>query len=649
MTTPTGPSLRISAASIVVLCLIPFLFPDFSNATESFAVSPVDNFCARWFSSSIIRDEILYIDGGIQNYKGTNQSTPATGTSSSADNWLIKIPLSQSWDWKSNIVITGEPKNESNPRTGTTPPSLIRGTMFHGPANSTQVFAYGGSTYMNYSSPTFYFPDSSTYALWSYDYDSDGYPWAQHDISMPWKPNHGLDAEAVDQGLAFYLNGQIDWGTSQLTQGFNNNALYTPLDGMVVINLVDQTSVNISTPGLKNGPRVGGKMQYIDEIGNSGILVAIGGEIAEKPELADPGKGTMLSLATVDVFDIDSYLKDPKSNGTWYQQNTTGQVPEPRIDFCLTTVAAPDNSSFHIYLYGGYNPTQNNTAYDDVYILSLPAFHWTKVFINGATPRYGHDCHLAGKRQMLTLGGNITNFECDWEAKGIAVLDMSTITWGSVFLANETQYQVPQRLLGTIGGTVDGGATQRDPKAGWTDKMLKNVFAKKRNWDDSNDPALSKKGKKTNTRAIIGGVIGGVIGLVLLLALLYLVLKKRKRRNPHELPATESSPLPEELANEKKKYEMPGVNDEPAELPGPEAVELHAPRQAVEAPHDPIPAAAELPGTNVVQGGLHGIPHVRTPGDDLPELPVVHPGLRKPPSRTGMREVDKDEGRDIPT
>ena len=208
---------------------------------------------------------------------------------------MIKIPLNTTWDWKTTIKIFSEPKNVPNPKTGTYPLNLVRGTMFHGPANSSEIYQYGGTIYMgNTSAPQWTAPDASTYPLWSYKTDTDGYPWDQHDISQPWIPNHGLSAEAVDMGLAFYLNGQIDWGTSSLTQDFNNVSLYTPLDGMVIINLVEQTSVNISTPGLTRGPRVGGKMQYVDNVGEDGILVAIGGQVADQPQFANSSKGTMV-------------------------------------------------------------------------------------------------------------------------------------------------------------------------------------------------------------------------------------------------------------------------------------------------------------------------------------------------------------------
>jgi hypothetical protein len=115
----------------------------------------------------------------------------------------------------------------------------------------------------------------------------------------------------------------------------------------------------------------------------------------------------------VDVFDIDSYFRVPSGNGSWYAQATTGDIPDPRIDFCTVVMSAPDNWSHHIYLYGGRNPMKN-IGYDDVLILSLPSFTWTNVWPPGEAPRWGHNWHVAGKHQMLTVSGNLTNgLECD--------------------------------------------------------------------------------------------------------------------------------------------------------------------------------------------------------------------------------------------
>lgn len=86
------------------------------------------------------------------------------------------------------------------------------------------------------------------------------------------------------------------------------------------------------------------------------------------------------------------------------------------MDFCSVSISAADDSSHHIYIYGGHNYQENYTAnypnytgFDNVYVLTLPAFTWTPIFQNGASPRGVHNCHMAGKRQMITVGGNITN------------------------------------------------------------------------------------------------------------------------------------------------------------------------------------------------------------------------------------------------
>jgi len=105
--------------------------------------------------------------------------------------------------------------------------------------------------------------------------------------------------------------------------------------------------------------------------------------------------------------------------------------------------------------------------YDDVYVLSLPSFTWTKVY-SGANPRFGHTCHTAGKRQMLRVGGsldaslyavettgqlpNLSTMNCD-RKEGVALFDLSALTWSSFFNAHAPQYQVPGNVVDVIGGS----------------------------------------------------------------------------------------------------------------------------------------------------------------------------------------------------
>ncbi|EOA85557.1 uncharacterized protein SETTUDRAFT_161884 [Exserohilum turcica Et28A] len=563
---------------------------------------------------------------------------------------MITIPLNFTWDWKLNIIEHAHAKNVTNPSTGTLPPSQIRGHMFHGPPGQPEVYVYGGTTFMgNQSFEAYAWPDSSAYPLWSYTYQ-ESYPWGQYAKDTEWMPNHGAGAEAIDQGLAFYLNGQIDWGTSSTTlDSFpKTEAIYVPLQGMVIIDLNTQSGKNISTTKLRDGtPRVGGTMEYLPSVGSRGVLIALGGQI--QPSLASPfanvSAGSLIDFGTVDVFDINSYLQNPDSNGTWYSQKTNGEIPAPRIDFCTVAISSADNSSHHIYLYGGVDPI-TNTAYDDVLILTLPSFTWTNVWPLGEAPRWGHNCHVAGRRQMITVGGNKTNgLTCDWEIKGVAVWEMSTLTWGSVFMINLSNFEVPQKLLSVTGGNAHGNATKKDPALGWTDERLKTVFATPRKYTLSGNTTTTGNSQgKSHTGAIAGGVVGGVAGLSLIaVAALFLHRRHRKRHGPHEL---ENSPIGASPEGEKHKYELQVVNENsPAELFGDELKELETPRQAVEADHLPSTRRAELPGTNTAPGGLHGVPIIRTPGDELPERPEYVAGLRRPSQEsTSAAGVQNEEG-----
>lgn len=105
-------------------------------------------------------------------------------------------------------------------------------------------------------------------------------------------------------------------------------------------------------------------------------------------------------------------------------------------------------------MYGGRGI--NKKYFDDMYVLSLPSFTWTKLY-EGTSPRFGHTCHTVGGRSLLTVGGivnlNLTTQACDWEYRGVGVMDISTLTWGSVFDPNPKPYEVPRPVFEDIGGS----------------------------------------------------------------------------------------------------------------------------------------------------------------------------------------------------
>lgn len=183
--------------------------------------------------------------------------------------------MRDNWDWKTNITIQALQKTD-NEETGSNPPSLVRGALFEGPGNDSKIYTYGGTTFLgNTSFPGWSPTETNTYSLWSYD--TSTHAWDQYDVTKdsPLRPNRGSSAEVPTLGLSFYLNGQVDAGSSSVAgASLGNDTEF--LDGMIVLNTVNVGSQNLSTATLGN-PRVAGGLQFIEAIGANGALIAIGG------------------------------------------------------------------------------------------------------------------------------------------------------------------------------------------------------------------------------------------------------------------------------------------------------------------------------------------------------------------------------------
>lgn len=187
-------------------------------------------------------------------------------------------------------------------------------------------------------------------------------------------------------------------------------------------------------------------------------------------------------MNVIDVYDIAST--------TWYKQATSGASPPIRVDPCAVVFAAPDASSFNVYLYGGQNlqPYENQTQYSDIWILTVPSFTWIQVNLDGQSQppaRAGHTCN-AWNGQMVVVGGYVgSQISCD--SPGIYVFNASSLQWQNSYAAlsggdsqNEqaTQdtsgsglsgsygYLVPGAVQSVIGGGSSGSATATTPASG---------------------------------------------------------------------------------------------------------------------------------------------------------------------------------------
>lgn len=180
---------------------------------------------------------------------------------------------------------------------------------------------------------------------------------------------------------------------------------------------------------------------------------------------------------------------------------------------------------------------------------------------------------------MITVGGiassNVTA-TCDWESMGVAILDLTSMGWGSVFDSQAAPYQVNTMISDVVGGGPDGNATKLLPDGGWTSTGLAKLFTGTTNQTEpysppGNQPATTGSGGtgSTNTGAIVGGVVGGVAFLALVGFLAWRVKKKRLSRlggtkDANGQPRFDSLELQSTPAAETAKpavmtYEAPGV------------------------------------------------------------------------------------------
>lgn len=125
----------------------------------------------------------------------------------------------------------------------------------------------------------------------------------------------------------------------------------------------------------------------------------------------------------------------------------------------VTSCSVTDGSS---YIYGGAGFGPNVTGFDDVYILTMPAFHWIKWYPTQPGPGSPHNsltCTVVDNAQMLVIGGTFPNSTaCDApEVVGnhnlnLGENDPTHAMWAS-YQPNLTTYNVPPEILKVIGGS----------------------------------------------------------------------------------------------------------------------------------------------------------------------------------------------------
>lgn len=265
----------------------------------------------------------------------------------------------------------------------------------------------------------------------------------------------------------------------------------------------------------------------------------------------------------IDVYDIAS--------SQWYKQSTSGTSPPIRVDPCAVVAAAPDGSSFNVYLYGGQNliPYGDQTQYSDMWILTVPSFTWIQVDMTGQSQppaRAGHTCNI-WDGQIVVVGGYVgKDISCD---PGFYVFNASSLKWsngftslsssssssgssssgsgsasgsggsfsssdqGETILQGSVGYQVPAIVQSVIGGSSTGGATVSTPAVGSATSgpiatgkpptftitqsgstIIQTAQSTSTTVSSPSQSVTSDKKSGRNVGAIVAGVIAGALAIL---------------------------------------------------------------------------------------------------------------------------------------
>ena len=221
------------------------------------------------------------------------------------------------------------------------------------------------------------------------------------------------------------------------------------VSGMIEVDMGSNKFTNLSTTDAFPQPFQTGRLQFVPTWGSKGILVSFGGSTKSNEWPSDN---------SIPVYDI--------ANQTWVNQTVTGDNPRWRNWFCAEGIQSP-TGTYEILMYGGYDAMGTDAvAYDDIHILTLPAFHWIRVPYDARNPRGGHTCNAAGGAQILVVGGSDPSVTTEvssvpanqnlapwWQqdqmtlstpdtwTKGIGVFDMTNMTWKDRYEANPAPYR----------------------------------------------------------------------------------------------------------------------------------------------------------------------------------------------------------------
>ncbi|KAK3312100.1 hypothetical protein B0H66DRAFT_394322 [Apodospora peruviana] len=524
------------------------------------AASRVDNpspssFLRRAYAQVTVLGDYVYITGGEVCQLVDGKPPPQNARESDPMNSTLSIKLTQSW-FASNVGIRSTPRPTDD--EDDLPMPMDNAGIWKSP-DSKSFYQYGGITPYNNN-----YKKITKRGIWKFTSDGEG--------SGSWSLERASNPQTLSSLSLTTLGGYVATNTTGFWIGGHAEGVTDPdrfgkdgwVSGLVSYDMTTKTWKNDTANDLTpDGNSGGSKGVWVTKFGQNGLITFLGGKTL-----------TDVSESAQDFSNITFF--DPVTRKSFYQ-TTTGMAPTARKDFCAVTVETERGQD--IFVYGGAHPKEDE-AYDDVYVLSLPAFNWFKADDAYGGGRASHSCVVVGKRQMLSVGGTnnagFSGFKTQWAEpdpfyQGLGIFDMTMMTWSreGKYNAYAEEYQSPD----VVKAWYDNHGSD---SVAWTSEEVKSLFAVV---NDSNstsksdshsqftslpeltvcsapgsstqdqDPSkkTSSSSSSSSTGAIAGGVVGGVGAVAIVAAIIFFVMRKKKRSKTNvagELPASEYTGTP---------------------------------------------------------------------------------------------------------
>lgn len=511
----------------------------------------------NWAQSraGVIRDTI-YLDGGEMWWKVgfAGGNTNLVTNNGNEQGLLYYLNFSEPFDTtKTNLTALFQSMVKAGGLANNIAPNYIDGTMF---ANNDELYLYGGLLRLTdaYSPPA----ADAVLGYEAYQYGPYRQAWSPGFIEGTTSSGvtryvtNGAGVNVPSENLGFYFSGMRapDWGPIFKDNDSANKSANTLIE-IDMSTMRDEVWTNYTLPDNVL-PRANAQLAWIP-VSQKGALVAIGGvnppeEIfvvgLTNEQIAESKAESPSFMTSLPVYDIDA--------GTWYIQNTTGDPPPQLTEFCSVVASAADGSSHNVYIYGGYDGINAvDLPSDDVWVLSIPAFKWIKVYSGSSDhARSGHVCTTPYPDQMFVIGGlHQDPTQC---VDGIIqVFNLNTLQFQNTYLPSVwSNYQVPQAIYSVIGGNAQGGATS---KASWSDNRLETLFGAKytkqvqhyypysTDYSVAGNPGDGSGSSGLPKWAIIVLAIALSLLVIMGLMLVWLMIRRRRLLREHSLNGTYAS------------------------------------------------------------------------------------------------------------